>query len=230
MKEQSNWRVPVLLLMLGSVSILFGMFQAFNIIVLGPPKEIDEFTSMHYHTMPIPILLHVIFGVLFNLLAPFQFVHSLRRRFPRFHRYSGRLLIPTGVIAAVSALWMNEFYPSFGGEVKYYAVIIHSILLIAFLGLAVSYILKRKIPQHRAWMMRAVAVSLSPATQRVIMLPIFGIFGIPEQLDVIVGVLIWSALFLNLAVVEWVLRRGRNKVCKNGLAHPVILANVYEKN
>ena len=39
----------------------------------------------------------------------FQFMPSLRRRRPRWHRWSGRVLVPAGLAAALSGMWMAAF-------------------------------------------------------------------------------------------------------------------------
>ena len=41
----------------------------------------------------------------------FQFVPGLRRRRPGWHRAAGRILVPCGLAAALSGLWMTLFYP-----------------------------------------------------------------------------------------------------------------------
>jgi hypothetical protein len=48
---------------------------------------------------------------LYSLLGAIQFVPSLRSRKVGWHRRAGRLLIPSGLVAALSGLWMAQFYP-----------------------------------------------------------------------------------------------------------------------
>ena len=218
-KQNREWLVPVLLLALGSLNILFGALQLNN-IQQGPPAVPDEFTAMHYFATPIPIVLHIIGGTLFNLLSPLQFAPALWRRWPQWHRWSGRLLIVAGFLVAFSGLWMNHFFPAYGGFMKYSGVVINSVGLAASLLIAVRFILVRDIPRHRAWMMRATAFGLGPATQRLFVLPIFFING--GLSDLTIGFVVWFGFLLNLAVVEWVLRRertGRSRQLNPGLKY-----------
>lgn len=135
-----GWAGPAGLLALGSLNILFGALQL-DTIIQGPPPVPDEFTSMHYFAMPVPIVLHIVAGILLNLLAPLQFAPKFRQRWPVFHRWSGRLLVVSGALVGVTGLWMNQFYPLFGGIGKYTGVVAHSTGLLLGLGLALRAIL-----------------------------------------------------------------------------------------
>lgn len=202
--QKPNWLVPILLLLLGGLNVLFGALQL-NIIQQGPPAVPDEFVSMQYFATPIPIVLHIVSGIILNLMAPFQFARTFRRRWPAWHRWSGRLLLISGVLAALSALWMNHFFPAYGGMLKYTGIVVNSVGMIVAFGLSLRLVLSGDIPRHRSWMMRAIAFGLGPATQRLFILPYFFAFGIPS--DLVIGVVVWLGFVLNLAVVEWVLMR-----------------------
>lgn len=207
----SNWLAPVLLLLLGSLNILFGALQL-DTIYQGPPEVPDEFSSMHYHTMPIPIVMHIVAGIIFNLLGPLQFAPVIRRKWPKWHRCSGRTWIVLGVIVAGTGLWMNEFYPMFGGFLKYTGVLTHSLGLFIALILALRAILRRNISRHRIWMMRAIAIGLGPATQRLFILPVFFAYGMITEF--MAGFVVWFGILLNLGVVESILFRQRQKEVK----------------
>ena len=206
-KRTKRWLVPALLLLLGSLNILFGALQL-DAIWQGPPSAPNEETIMTYFQSPIPIVLHIVAGILFNLLGPLQFAPAIWQRWPRWHRLSGRLLIGAGVVVGLSGLWMNQFYPAYGGFLKYSGVGLSSIGIIVSLGIALRAILARDVPRHRAWMMRAFALGLGPATQRLFILPIYFTTGIPD--DLTIGLVVWGGFLVNLAVVEWVLRRDPN--------------------
>lgn len=206
-----NWRVPLLLLLYGGMNVLFDAMQLGN-IQQGPPVNPDEFTSMHYFETPLPIVSHILAGIIFNLMSPFQFAPTILRRWPKWHRGSGRLLIGSGLIVGVTGLWMNHYFPAYGGILKYTGVVAHSVGLIMSLGISLRLILKREIRGHRAWIMRAVACGLGPATQRLIILPIFFIYGTVNES--LVGLVVWAGVLINLAVVERILWRERKDVLK----------------
>ena len=205
-KTRSTWWGPGLLLFYGFSSVLFGALQIGN-IQSGPPAEPND--TMHYFEMPIPIMIHIVSGMLFSLLGPLQFAPVIRQRWPRWHRMMGTLLLVSGLGVAGSAIWMNEVFPEFGGLLKYTGVLFGSVLLVFAEFQAIRFIVARNIASHRAWMMRALAMVFGPATQRFIVIPYFVLVGMPSEL--FIGFLVWSGWIINLAFVEWFLWRERRK-------------------
>ncbi len=192
----SVWRSCLLLLLLGMISIILGVVQL---------ESINNNTAgAAYLTTPLPVVIHIVCGIIFNLLSPFQFVSSVRERFPLFHRYSGRVLALCAISVALTALWMNQFYPSYGGALKYSGIVAYNIVLLGAIWLAIKYIRNKNIKEHKLWMMRAMAAALGPATQRLIILPVFMIFGEEVLTEWFIGLLIWSGLIINLVFVEYI--------------------------
>ena len=189
------WRTCFLLLLLGMISIALGSLQL---------SEISQGNAQgSYATMPLPVVVHIIFGIVFNLLSPFQFAPNIRTNYPKFHRYSGRLLVVSAIPVVFSALWMNQYFPSYGGTLKYTGIIAYCIVLLGSLFLAIKYVMRKDIQNHRLWMMRAMAAALGPATQRLIIIPVVLIFGEEVVTDRVIGLLIWSGILINLAFVEY---------------------------
>ena len=203
---QRAWLAPALLFLLGSVSVFSGFYQLYS-LGQGLPANPSPDEALHYYAMPWPVALHIVCGTLFNLIAPLQFVELIRLRYSFWHRWAGRVLIICALGAAASSLWMNHFYPAFGGTMKYLGIVAHNVVLVGSIAMSVQAILKRDVLRHRAWMMRAVAVMLSPATQRVLIIPWVGVTGIFN--DAIIATVIWCGLLINLAVVEWLLRSNK---------------------
>ena len=207
-KPSSGWLGPILLLLLGSLNVLSGAFQL-DSIIMGPEIPIEETDSPHYHLTPFPIVLHILAGILFNLLAPFQFAPAVLKKWPRYHRWMGRLLALSALGVAISGMWMNENFPVFGGFLKYSGVHLSAIGLILSLALAIRFIMRKNVRQHRIWMMRAIALGLGPATQRLIIMPVFFAYGLPSELTI--GLLVWGGYLINLAFVEWILFKEKNR-------------------
>jgi hypothetical protein len=70
---------------------------------------------------------------------------------------------------------------------------------------SVQAVLKGRIAQHRAWMVRAYALGQGAGTQVLILLPVTLMAGEPTFF--LRDVLMASAWGLNLAFAEWVIRR-----------------------
>jgi hypothetical protein len=116
-------------------------------------------------------LLHVVPSLLFVLLVPLQFLSSLRRRHPRLHRWTGRVIVALGLVVGISALWLSA-HPV-GGVVEGTATIFFGSFFLISLGKAWWHIRNRRVELHREWATRMVAIALGVATTRPIMAVFF---------------------------------------------------------
>jgi uncharacterized membrane protein YozB (DUF420 family) len=117
--------------------------------------------NARFFAAPLPLVLHIVSAVVYSVLGAFQFVPSLRRRTLRWHRVAGRVLIPCGLMVALTGLWMTQFYPrameppaSFDGPVLYDIRLLAGSAMALALCLGFFAVHKRDIAHHRAWMMR----------------------------------------------------------------------------
>jgi hypothetical protein len=198
-----QWRACLLLLLLGMISIGLGAAQLSSIN--------QGVAGNTYLTMPYPVVIHITFGIFFNLFSPFQFVPNIRNNYPKVHKILGRLLVISAIPVVFSALWMNQYYPSYGGALKYTGILAYNVVLLGSLILAIKCVLAKDIKNHRLWMMRAMAAALGPATQRMIIIPVFMIFGEDFLTDDVIGLLIWAGLLINIAFVELVCLKNKRK-------------------
>ncbi len=114
---------------------------------------------------------HIVPGALFLGLAPLQFARSFRQKHLQLHRWSGRVLIISGLIIGVSALVMS-FTMNIGGPNETAATTLFAIVFLICLSKAYQYIRRKEVARHREWMIRAYGVGLGVATTR----PIVGMF------------------------------------------------------
>jgi len=128
---------------------------------------------------PIPVAVHIVSVTLYSLLGALQFVPLLRRGRPSWHRIAGRILVPAGVLVALSGLWMNFFYPRPPGDGESLVLVrlVVGSAMLASIVLAVFAILRRDFPSHGAWMTRGYAIALGAGTQVFTMLPWVLVFG-----------------------------------------------------
>src|SRR5207237_7249530 len=145
-----------------------------------------------------------------HLLGAFHFVPSLRRRKQSWHRIAGRILVPAGLLVAVSGLWMSAFYPRPAGDGESLVVVrlIVGSAMLASIVLAVLAIRRRDFTSHGAWMTRGYAIALGAGTQAFTMLPwvlIFRPIGAADELPR--PVLMTAGSVINLAVAEYVIRQ-----------------------
>jgi len=157
---------------------------------------------------PLPVIFHLLTAVTYSILGIFQFLPSIRQIYPRWHRRSGRLLVVTGIISALSGLWMTHYY-SFSkdlqGDFLYFVRVIVGFAMIAYILLGLAAVLKKRIVQHRAWMIRAYALGIGAGTQFLIAVPWLLTVGEPSGLTR--ETLMTLAWVINIIVAERVINK-----------------------
>jgi hypothetical protein len=151
-----------------------------RIVALGtaPPAGSSQFAGLdaNFAAKAGLTMLHIVPSLLFVLLVPLQFASSLRRRRPRLHRWTGRVIVGLGAVIGVSALWLSA-HPV-GGVAEGSATIFFGCFFLFSLGKAWRHILNGRVELHREWVTRMVAVALGVATTR----PIIGVFFATSRL------------------------------------------------
>ena len=203
-RRAPEWLLPAGLLALTVVPVAAGAFQVDQLASGGPVTS----DNARFFAMPVPVVVHIISASLFCFLGALQFAPGLRRRRPRWHRIAGRIVAPSGVVAALAGIWMTLFYPlpaSDQGLLTAFRLTFGSAMAISLVVGFVA-ILRRDVASHRAWMMRGYAIGVGTGTQVFTNLPADIILGrMPE--GTLRALLLGAGWVINLAVVEWLLRR-----------------------
>ena len=159
---------------------------------------------------PWAVIGHIVGGSAMLMLGFWQFSPRLRRAAPALHRWTGRLLVLGGAGFALSGLLMNAVPTAQDDSLLYNSTQnVVAVLFLVVLALGVTAARQRRMAAHRAWMIRAYAITLGVATQTVILLPVFLIGG--EVKGLIPDLVVIAAWVCNLAVAEAVIRRGQGK-------------------
>jgi hypothetical protein len=169
--------------------------------------------SARFVAMPLPVVLHIAGATLFCLLGAFQFDAVRRRRSPVLHRTAGRVAAVGGMLAALTGLWMTIGYPipaALQGDLLYGVRVLVGVSMALCLVASVRAVLRRRIDQHRAWMVRAYALGQGAGTQVLLLLPVTLIVGAPTFF--VRDVLMVSAWGLNVLFAEWIIRRRLSSV------------------
>jgi uncharacterized membrane protein len=199
----AEWRAPIALIALCAIPLLAGGVRLAT-LAAGVPVTPD---NARFFGAPLPVVLHVLSVATFIVLGAFQFVPGIRRRRPGWHRRVGRVLVVAGLVAAMSGLWMSQFYalPAHDGVLLYGFRVFFGTLMVVSILIAFAAVRRREIKRHRAWMMRAYAIGLGAGTQVFTLLVGEIILGPPGTFAR--AMLMGGAWALNLAVAEWVIRR-----------------------
>ena len=105
--RSSTWRVPIALVALAIVPVVAGSLRLIELLggaAVMPPNA-------RFDASPVPVVTHIVTAIVFAVLGAFQFSTRIRRRRPAWHRRAGRVLVVAGLGVALSALWLNQFFP-----------------------------------------------------------------------------------------------------------------------
>ncbi|HMO56440.1 MAG TPA: DUF2306 domain-containing protein, partial [Roseiflexaceae bacterium] len=182
----------------------------FRLSQLAGGAEITP-ANARFFAAPLPVVLHIISAGVYAVLGAFQFVPSLRRRRNGWHRIAGRILIPSGLIVALSGLWMTLFYPWPAGDgVILYGLRLFfgSAMLLAIL-LGSAAIRQRDFVRHGHWMLRGYAIGMGAGTQVLTGMVASIVADPPTELSR--ALLMGAGWVINLAVAEWINRRAGSR-------------------
>src|SRR3954453_14667495 len=191
------------LLLLGAVPVLAGAARVGEIT--GGSQVTPD--NARFLASPAPVLVHIVGATVYCLLGAFQFAPAFRRRRPAWHLVAGRVLVPCGLAAALSGLWMALFYerPPSDDVLLTPMRLVFGVAMAGCLVLGVAAIRRRDLAGHRAWMARGYAIGLGAGTQVLTHLPWILLGGTPSGPGRVV--LMLAGWVINLAVTEWALRQ-----------------------
>lgn len=198
-----DWLIPASLILLSLVPAAAG---AFRLTELSGAAEITP-ANARFFANPLPIVLHILSASIFCLLGAFQFAPGFRRRHPRWHRRAGRLLVPLGLAAGGSGLWLTLAYPFVppSGLILYLIRLVVGSAMVVFIGLAVLAIARRDFSAHGAWMIRGYAIGLGAGTQVLTHGVLYLVGGPINELGIATAM--GAGWAINLVVAEWLIRK-----------------------
>ena len=100
------------------------------------------------------IIAHLLGAVVLTLAGAMQFVPQLRERFPRLHRWTGRLYVLFAVGGSVSGLYLTWIRGTRGDLTQHIGGTLNAILILAFAALVVQTAIMRRFAAHRRWVLR----------------------------------------------------------------------------
>ncbi len=164
--------------------------------------------NVRFFDMPLPVVAHIFGALIYSLLGAFQFVPSLRAR--PWHRRAGRVLLPAGLVVALSGIWMTLWYDvpdvDSGFAITGLRLATGGAMALA-LVLGFLAVRRRDFTTHRAWMIRAYALAMGAGTQALTHLPLARSPAPPPATTgrTIAMAAGWA---INIAVAEWAIRRS----------------------
>jgi uncharacterized membrane protein len=157
-----------------------------------------------FASRPLLTLAHIVPGLVFVLLVPWQFSRRFRNRHLRVHRWMGRIIMVLGLGIAISALPLS-LHP-IGGAREVTAIWFFDSFFLVALTKAFVHIRRGEVAQHREWVIRAMSIALGIATVR----PVMGIFFATSRLTGMTahdffGIAFWIGFSLTyIAGESWI--------------------------
>ena len=193
---------------------------AWRTIVLLLSVEIAAVSALRYFTdlepPPEPIVanafarpflvIHVAGGIAALLVGPLQFVRRIRTRRPGLHRFMGKIYVaacavatPTGLVLALGAT---------AGPAVNVGFAIPALLCAGFTWLGWRAAVERRFADHSEWMLRSYGMISAAITLR-LLIPASAFLGF--DFFAAYRVNSWLAWMINLALVEYAIRRSRDR-------------------
>src|SRR5690242_76445 len=105
--NKREWLIPLLLIVLSLVPVGAG---AARLTELASNAQVTA-ENARFFGSPLPVIIHIVSITFYSLLGALQFAPGFRRRKTKWHRWVGKwILVPCGIAAALSGLWMSQFY------------------------------------------------------------------------------------------------------------------------
>jgi hypothetical protein len=198
--------VPASLIFISLIPVFFG---AVRFAELTGGAAVTA-ANHRFFDSPIPVLIHIPAAIVYSLVGAFQFVPSLRRGKrgrPSWHRIAGRILVPAGLLVALSGLWMAVFYdlPASDGPLLLVFRLVFGSAMVASIVMGILAIRRRDFAAHGAWMARGYAIGIAAGTQALVSIPWLLLVGPADVLTR--ALLLGSAWVINLAVAEYFIHR-----------------------
>ncbi len=153
-----------------------------------------------------------VYASLWVLFAGFtQFSRKLLRSRPRLHRTLGYIYVCDVLLVTGPAGLLMGFYAN-GGLYSRIAFVSLALLWIFFTAMALVKARQKKFREHRQYMIRSYALTLSALTLRAWKYAITNTVELPPM-DVYRTVA-WLGWGVNLLVAEWIIRRQNERRAK----------------
>ncbi|HEY0532528.1 MAG TPA: DUF2306 domain-containing protein [Actinoplanes sp.] len=173
--------------------------------------------SPREHPLYFPVLMiHIVSSSLALAACVLQIWPWLRRRHPRVHRISGRIYVLAGIYpAALTALVLTAWWPT--NPINAFSDTLSSFLWIAITTYGFVLARQRRTADHRRWMLRSFALTISVIFNQLLFVPIGLVVkpmlatqfpGNDDVLNMVwAGTVVWMGWTVPFLGVSWLLER-----------------------
>lgn len=150
---------------------LFGVYMVFHYagaLAAGTPEQwnanLEGLFDARAPASTVGIAIHFVAGGILLLLGPIQLIGAIRRRWPAFHRWSGRIYAASALLAGLGGLTFILVSGTIGGPVMSLGFGGYGALMVVAAVQTWRHALARRLPgrleKHRAWAIRLFALAI----------------------------------------------------------------------
>lgn len=104
------------------------------------------------------VMVHILLAAAVMGGGALQLVPAIRRRWPRFHRWNGRLYLSTVFLVALAGLYMVLVRKE-SLEVMQFGILLNAAAVLTCAALTLRHAIARRIDSHRRWALRLFLVA-----------------------------------------------------------------------
>lgn len=101
------------------------------------------------------LAIHIFLAAIITLGGPIQFISSIRKRFPVFHRWNGRVYYLIAFLISFAGLYMNYSRGAHGGITGALGNGLNAVLIMSFSVMAWRTAMQKDFRAHKKWAIRA---------------------------------------------------------------------------
>jgi uncharacterized membrane protein len=151
----------------------------------------------------LSLVAHAVPGGLALIIGPFQFMTTLRARYPKAHRIAGRVYMISVLIGSITAFFAATFsMDGFPAQVAFYLL---AVAWLYTLAQAFRHIRRGEVQLHRIWMIRNYALTFAAVSLRIYL--VTGIMLRPQfptlSFEDVYTTAAWTSILVNALIAEY---------------------------
>ena len=181
--------------------------SAYAMTIVAVPSIRNDFLVALFDESSLTAHAHLLGGAIALAIGPFQLAGGIRDRYLSLHRLLGRIYVASVMLGGLAGLSLAT--SASGGLAARFGFGMMAVVWLTSTAMAFLCIRRRRIGDHRVWMIRSYALTLAAVTLR-FYLP--GAIAAGYGFSDVYPAIAWLCWVPNLIVAEWfVLRRAQSR-------------------
>ncbi|WP_346895219.1 DUF2306 domain-containing protein [uncultured Roseibium sp.] len=188
-----RWGAAVACVAIALLSYRFALFGV---------QESMAYMAHHLETGRVLFYAHIALAPVALAIVPFQLSSRLRRKLPAVHRWVGRLYVFVIFLSGIAGFRIA--FNTAAGPVAASGFALLGVIWLGVTTMGLVHGIRRNFVQHRAWMLRSVALTFAAVTLRLYLGAVMSM-GLP--FEIFYPAIAWLCWVPNAVVMELYLRR-----------------------